>query len=86
MHRVEMHACCHGMNFLHAYCHMGRWNVGTCSTWMWRHVQEKINVDPAQSDKKVFSRMPMGDTWDDAESAIYFYNSSGTKIPDSWYS
>jgi len=30
----------------------------------------KINVDPAQSDKKVFSRMPMGDTWDDAESAF----------------
>lgn len=53
---------------------------------MWRRVQEKINVDPAQSDQKVFSRMPMGDTWDDAESATFFFNSSGTKIPDSWYS
>ena len=51
--------------------------------------RKKISIDPLQSDKEIFSQLPMGDTWDDAELTsvfFYLYNSSGTKIPDSWYS
>ena len=79
MHRVEMHACCHGKNFC---MHIVIWVVGMlvpvahgCGDMC----RKKSMLILHRVTKKVFSRMPMGDTWDDAESAIYFFNSSGTK-------
>lgn len=85
-HASSWNACMLSWNeILHAYCHMGRWNVGTCSTWMWRHVQEKSMLILHRVTKKsshecqwVIRGMML--------SQHFLFNSSGAKIPDSWYS
>ncbi len=41
-----------------------------------------------RTDREIFERMPLDDTWDDADLYSvfkYLWNSSSTNVPDGWY-
>lgn len=49
--------------------------------------RSKASVPDGLSDREIFTRMPIGDLWEDAElQSVYLYlvRSSKTTIPDSW--
>ena len=52
-----------------------------------RPLRHKNFVDPAKSDREIFSDMELGDVWADANLAkVYFYarRNKWLVIPDSW--
>ena len=52
-----------------------------------RHLRHKNFVDPAKTDREIFSNLELGDVWADAHLAkVYFYarQNKHLAIPDSW--
>ena len=51
------------------------------------HTRRKPDVPAGQTDRELFSSMPLNDTWDDADLLScfdYLWKSSSTVIPESW--
>ena len=52
------------------------------------HLRQKQPVNVNMSDREIFSSLPLGDTWPDAELVqVYKYlrQSDKTHVPESWH-
>ena len=49
--------------------------------------RRKPDVAAGLTDRELFTRMPLGDTWDDADLLTcftYLWKSNSTAVPESW--